>query len=104
MSDPRTRHIPLILETPAFDGPGSKLAEGMDIWKKEVEVLHRLSSGLSASSEIERWTSEVKELVDEANKQNNSKTKKVAGTRSTRGGKKRKPESEGDDGDASDDT
>ncbi|KAI0794369.1 xylose isomerase-like protein [Fomes fomentarius] len=65
LSDPRTRDIPLVLETPAYDVPstsGSSAAardrlakEGMSVWRTEVSVLNRLSgrprAGQSGSTE-----------------------------------------------------
>ena len=54
LSDPRTRDIPLILETPAYDVPTSSGAardrlakEGMGVWRTEVSVLNRLSERLA---------------------------------------------------------
>lgn len=68
LTDPRTQHIPLILETPAFDGPGSALASGMDVWSKEVEILKQIS-GDHVQDEKERagleemWADEIREVV-----------------------------------------
>ncbi|KAH8099663.1 AP endonuclease [Cristinia sonorae] len=68
LTDPRTQSIPLILETPAFDGPGSALAQGMEIWAKEVEVLKRMSARAGSEVEdedevLEDWAGEIKEVV-----------------------------------------
>ncbi|KAK7694127.1 hypothetical protein QCA50_003703 [Cerrena zonata] len=90
--DPRTRHIPLILETPAFDGPGSKLAQGMDIWKKEVEILNRLSRQDDADAgvddeKLEVWTEEIRNVVREASEGKDAKVGKE--TKGKGPGKKR---------------
>lgn len=75
LTDPRTQNIPLILETPAFDGPGSGLTEGMEVWAKEVEVLKRISDTMTAKDGdknqeesgvlLGEWTEEIKEVVKE---------------------------------------
>ncbi|THH26742.1 hypothetical protein EUX98_g7445 [Antrodiella citrinella] len=73
LTDPRTQNIPLILETPAFDGPGSGLAEGMEVWAQEVEVLNRISAaadenndrlGEVLSSSLGEWTKEIRDAVE----------------------------------------
>ncbi|TDL19144.1 AP endonuclease [Rickenella mellea] len=44
VTDPRLKDIPLILETPIFDSPS--------VWKKEIEILNRLSLIRSADVEV----------------------------------------------------
>ncbi|KAI0074196.1 AP endonuclease [Panus rudis PR-1116 ss-1] len=74
VTDPRTKNIPLILETPAYDAPGSGLLDGMEVWKKEVEVLNRLSSNPDASQgELDAWTQEIRKVVREASSKKNAK-------------------------------
>lgn len=46
VTDPRTKDLPLILETPGFDK--------MDIWTKEIDVLNRISASLSESRSLSK--------------------------------------------------
>lgn len=55
VSDPRTRDIPLILETPTF--------EAKDIWTKEISVLNRLSNLVEDSEVPEVELSLVNEIT-----------------------------------------
>ncbi|TFK79502.1 AP endonuclease, partial [Polyporus arcularius HHB13444] len=97
LSDPRTRDIPLILETPAYDVPtGSSAAarerlatEGMGVWRAEVSVLNRLSGRLTdesgeeeeaegggLESELEAGRKEIANAVAKASKLRDGKGKK----------------------------
>ncbi|KAH9928083.1 xylose isomerase-like protein [Fomitopsis serialis] len=92
LSDPRTRDLPLILETPAYDEPGtgaSRLGkEGMDVWRKEVEVLNRVGSGEGEQGKMDVWTEEIQEVVENASTKRGAKGKSVKGKAG--GGRKRK--------------
>lgn len=71
VADPRTRGLPLVLETPAYDEPGPSAArlgkQGMDVWRKEVEVLNRLAGEEGVGVErMEEWTGEIREVVGRA--------------------------------------
>ncbi|KAI0786179.1 xylose isomerase-like protein [Abortiporus biennis] len=98
LTDPRTQNIPLILETPAFDGPGGTLAEGMDIWKKEIEVLNKISlSTITSSSktelnegELETWQDEIEKVVNRVSAEKDAKTKKATSRRSGRKGTRKR--------------
>ena len=110
LADPRTRDIPLVLETPAFDVPASgqvrsaaardRLAkEGMGVWRTEVSVLNRLSGGQGQldENELEAYRTEVAAAVEMASKLRDAKGKKVdgKGAGGRKGGKaKRKAEDE----------
>ena len=106
LSDPRTRDIPLIMETPAYDVPTSSGAardrlakEGMGVWRTEVSVLNRLSGRLALledgdsagggggikDSEFDAWRGEIQEAVRKA-----SALKDVKGKSADRQGKKAK--------------
>ncbi|RDX47718.1 AP endonuclease [Lentinus brumalis] len=112
LSDPRTRDIPLILETPAYDVPtGSSAAarerlatEGMGVWRAEVSVLNRLSGRLTdgsgeaeeaeggrlEESELEAGRKEIADAVAKASKLRDAKGKKAdgaGGARKTNKGK-----------------
>jgi AP endonuclease-1 len=54
LQDPRTRNIPLIVETPSFDQP-------MVVWGKEIAVLQALTSIPPATQSEE----DLQSLVDE---------------------------------------
>lgn len=99
MTDPRIQNIPLILETPAFDGPGLKLGEGMSIWQKEIDVLYQISEGIPSPSELQEWEGAIKEVVSEAAKSQDSKQRRRNhdGTSSTSRKRKVKEESESDE-------
>ncbi|CAL1705842.1 unnamed protein product [Somion occarium] len=80
--DPRTKNIPLILETPAFDNPGPNVSDGMDVWKKEVDILNRLSNCQDAEDDadaekLDEWTEEIQEVVNEASAKKNARGGKV---------------------------
>ncbi|OCH92251.1 AP endonuclease [Obba rivulosa] len=82
LSDPRTQGLPLILETPAFDAPGTNWRTGgMDVWRSEVAVLHRLAdhSGTDAGFEgrLAEWTRELADMVGEASGVRSAKGNKV---------------------------
>ncbi|KAI0746789.1 xylose isomerase-like protein [Daedaleopsis nitida] len=120
LSDPRTRDIPLVLETPAYDVPVSGArtdrlaAEGMGVWRTEVSVLNRLSGRLPLDAradddqtagaqkltedELEAWRVEIKEAVEKASKAKDAKGKKPAAS-----GGKRKRKVKGKDEEESDD-
>ncbi|KAI1791074.1 AP endonuclease [Ganoderma leucocontextum] len=132
LSDPRTRDIPLILETPAYDAPASSSAakdrlarEGMSVWRTEVSVLNRLSERLAVAakaedgdpaqegegeigeSEYEAWRDEIQEAVKMASKARDAKGRKVDGSgkkaKKAKKGKRRKGE-EADDMEDEDDS
>jgi len=98
VTDPRTQNIPLILETPAFDGPGSGLGQGMDVWTKEVEVLNALSdlvpqaeAGSSSNvpveiqtSKMDEWTAEIRTVVVAASSRKVAKAESSKGRKSSR--------------------
>ncbi|KAH9832888.1 AP endonuclease [Rhodofomes roseus] len=95
LSDPRTRDLPLILETPAYDEPGTSASrlgkEGMDVWRKEVEVLNRFGNGVHGEGEEAKmydWTEEIREVVQAASRKHDAKGKSVKGVEA--GGRKRK--------------
>ncbi|TCD66811.1 hypothetical protein EIP91_000947 [Steccherinum ochraceum] len=119
LTDPRTQGIPLILETPAFDGPGAKLTEGMDVWKTEVDVLGRIAAHASEDEEVAgdegrreeelvKWTEEIRDVVGEMKKTKEAKgggtkakmTAKVKG-KDRRGKKAKDEEQDGDEDDES---
>ncbi|TBU58651.1 AP endonuclease [Dichomitus squalens] len=100
LSDPRTRDIPLILETPAYDVPASSGAardrlakEGMGVWRTEVSVLNRLSGRLGhvdgadtaagegeiKDSEFDAWKEEIRDAVRVASPLKDAKGKKEKG-------------------------
>ncbi|KAI0355492.1 AP endonuclease [Trametes cingulata] len=98
LADPRTRGIPLILETPAYDVPSSGsaaarerlAAEGMGVWRAEVGVLNRISGrGLLGEghaegegvgeNEMEEMRREIEDAVKKASKLRDAKGKKVDG-------------------------
>lgn len=85
LSDPRTRDIPLVLETPAYDvpsGPRESLAtEGMGVWRTEVAVLNRLagrSAEEAGEEEIGEMRAEIAGAVGKASKARDAKGKKAA--------------------------
>ena len=55
LTDPRMRHIPLILETPIFESPS--------VWKEEIAVLNELS-GLTAEGMQGKRVEMVKRVKD----------------------------------------
>ncbi|OSC97930.1 AP endonuclease [Trametes coccinea BRFM310] len=92
LADPRTRDIPLILETPAYDvQTGSSAAarqrfatEGMGVWRTEVAVLNSLSGRGKddgfvdvSEEELEERRKEIEEAVRTASKLRDAKGKKV---------------------------
>ncbi|KAI8981261.1 xylose isomerase-like protein [Trametes punicea] len=95
LADPRTRDIPLILETPAYDvQAGSSTAvrerlamEGMGVWRTEVAVLNRLSGragGKEGEVDVEEdeladARKEIEQAVQKASKLRDAKGKKVDG-------------------------
>lgn len=96
LSDPRTRDIPLVLETPAYDvpsGPRESLAtEGMGVWRTEVAVLNRLAgrSAEEVGEEIGEMRAEIADAVAKASKARDAKGKKtVVGGKSGRKSKKK---------------
>jgi len=78
LSDPRTQDIPLVLETPSFDAPGSAATGGMEVWKKEVEVLNRVS--MIAKEEQSKgwaeWQDEIRAVVKKASVMRDGKGRK----------------------------
>ncbi|EIW61189.1 AP endonuclease [Trametes versicolor FP-101664 SS1] len=113
LSDLRTRDIPLVLETPAYDVPtGSSAAareslatEGMGVWRTEVAVLNRLarrSAEEVGEEEIGEMRAEIAEAVVKASKVRDAKGKKpVVGGKSGRKSKKKVEVEEEDDDDDS---
>ncbi|KAI0329667.1 AP endonuclease [Cubamyces sp. BRFM 1775] len=115
LADPRTRDIPLILETPAYDVPtGSTAAardrlatEGMSVWRTEVAVLNRLSgrggdedSQIQVTEdELEDGRKEIEDAVNKASKLRDGKGKKVDKTGKTKKKAKRKKSAPEDDED-----
>ena len=126
LSDPRTRDIPLILETPAYDVPSSGSAaarerlatEGMSVWRTEVSVLNRVSGRLPTSeevksedetelkeSELTEFREEIANAVAEASKTRGAKGKKTDGAsggerKGKKGkGKRKRAEEEGEEDD-----
>ena len=114
LADPRTRDIPLVLETPAFDAGASRgrPGEGWDVWRAEVAVLQRLAGGADEKGggadgergvDLAAWTEEIKGAVERAGKKADaeSKAKKVGvGKRARKG--KGKAEEEQDEVDSCD--
>ncbi|KAI0929317.1 hypothetical protein AcW1_006294 [Taiwanofungus camphoratus] len=95
LSDPRTRDLPLILETPAFDVPGSSgglgASGGMDVWKKEVEVLNRLATTgreVRGAGRLEEWAGEIGAAVKVASAARDAKGRKQEGQSKRRTRKK----------------
>lgn len=99
LADPRTRDLPLVLETPAYDEPGSGAArlgeQGMQVWRKEVEVLNRLAGvGVGVGMDtMGEWAREIGDVVARASEKRGAKGKKVAegggGRGKTKGKRKR---------------
>ena len=81
LADPRTRGLPLVLETPAYDEPGPGAArlgkEGMDVWRKEVEVLNRLAGENVGVERMAEWMAEIREVVRRASGERDAKGKQV---------------------------
>ncbi|KAH9939351.1 AP endonuclease [Epithele typhae] len=117
LSDPRTRGIPLILETPAYDvgtsggGKDSLAKEGMVVWRTEVAVLNRIAGrspgtptedGVVVSlddEELDTCRAEVQAVVHEASKSHDGKGRKAGQSASKRGGRKGKRHAEDADED-----
>lgn len=79
LSDPRTQDIPLILETPSFEEVSKKGDDdAMEMWRKEVEVLHRLAdpSIHGTDKDMERWTNEIEEVASRKKLKTKAKTLK----------------------------
>jgi len=100
LTDPRTRDIPLILETPAFDTPGSG-GNDMDVWRKEVDVLNQLSMVEGRVCEdvtLEGWRGEIAAVVKKASAAKDAKGKRRAdGANTKQKAKKAKKAAEGDE-------
>ncbi|EPQ57706.1 AP endonuclease [Gloeophyllum trabeum ATCC 11539] len=59
LTDPRTRGLPLVMETPQYDD--------VAVWQKELEVLNRLSTLPHPDEEVlAGWTEEIRAVVKEA--------------------------------------
>ncbi|KAI0774657.1 xylose isomerase-like protein [Trametes elegans] len=121
LADPRTRDLPLILETPAYDVPaGSSAAardrlatEGMGVWRAEVSVLNRLSgrdladeddeSGGDAANavggnEMAGLREEIEGAVKAASKLRDAKGKKASGdSKAKKKGKRKKADADKDE-------
>ena len=107
LADPRTRGLPLVLETPAYDEPGRLGTQGMEVWRTEVEVLNRLAGGGAGAGvgvggeDMEEWTREIGEVVGRASGKRDAKGRKAVGDGAGRGrteGKRRGGgEQDGDD-------
>lgn len=87
LADPRTRGLPLVLETPAYDEPGRLGEQGMEVWRKEVEVLNRLAgAGAGGGGEdVEEWAREIGEVVGRASRKRDAKGRKDVGEGGGRG-------------------
>ncbi|KAH9952040.1 AP endonuclease [Amylocystis lapponica] len=101
LTDPRTKNIPLILETPVFDTPGVGGAM-MDVWRTEVDVLNRLTTagdGGREEAQLEQWKSEIAAAVGKASATKDAKgRKKAADGGPVRRAKKKAKRVEHDDG------
>ena len=119
LSDPRTRDLPLILETPAYDNPSAGArdtlaTEGMAVWRTEVSVLNRVSGRLVESSgqpegdgcgapellhdgELEACRAEVADAVSHASKLRDGKGRKTEGKVTGRKGKRKEAQDDDDD-------
>jgi len=85
LTDPRTKNIPLILETPAYDAPGTDT--GMSIWNKEVEVLNRFSDGEGRDEQtLREWEAEIGEVVTKASAAKDAKEAKAKRKKEEGGG------------------
>lgn len=73
VSDPRTRDIPLILETPTF--------EATDIWTKEIAALNRLSDLIEDGEIPETELSLVNEITSLVRSHAANKTEKASKAR-----------------------
>ncbi|CCM05128.1 uncharacterized protein FIBRA_07336 [Fibroporia radiculosa] len=100
LSDSRTKDLPLILETPAFDTPGASgglgATGGMDVWKTEVDVLNRIAMS-SERTNFEVWKQEVGAIVKKASSAKDMKGKKKV-DRAKGGKQKKKTKGDEDDG------
>ncbi|KAI9057687.1 AP endonuclease [Trametes sanguinea] len=118
LADPRTRYIPLILETPAYDvQTGSSAAarqrfatEGMGVWRTEVAVLNGLSGRAKddgqvdvTEEDLEERRKEIEEAVSKASKLRDGKGKKVVEGGKAKQKSKRKRAVGADDEDIDDD-
>ncbi|PCH37672.1 AP endonuclease [Wolfiporia cocos MD-104 SS10] len=109
LADPRTQDLPLILETPAFDTPGSCVlgaTGGMDVWQTEVAVLNHFASTSATQDDagsapepseerLREWAEEIRAAVKKA-----SAAKDVRGKKKNEGGRrlgKRKAEEEAEE-------
>ncbi|EED80787.1 predicted protein [Postia placenta Mad-698-R] len=94
LADPRTRYLPLILETPAFDTPGAGgglgATGGMDVWRKEVEVLNRLATTPGNEKTHEAARQEIAAVVKVAAAARDAKGKKRAVGEKSRSKRKRR--------------
>ena len=129
LADPRTRDIPLVLETPAYDVPSSgssaaareRLAkEGMSVWRTEVSVLNRLSgrrwdvedgkadgadgdAGVLEESELESCKAQIRDAVETASKLKDAKeTKKQSASKGAKRNAKQKASEKDKDEDEED--
>ncbi|KAI0638661.1 xylose isomerase-like protein [Trametes polyzona] len=119
LADPRTRDLPLILETPAYDVPASSAAareslatEGMGVWRTEVSVLNRLSgrnvaeegqknARVVGEDELEEMREEIAAAVKKASALRDAKGKKAGAVtgKPKKGSKKQATQEEVDDED-----
>ncbi|KAG8990026.1 hypothetical protein FRB90_001966 [Tulasnella sp. 427] len=98
VNDPRTKGIPLVLETPGFDCE--------TVWRKEIDVLNRLSR-LSTQESLEGLVEEVRDAIRATEEAGyGAKGKVPKGTRGSSSkaakGKKRKKAGNADDEDEDD--
>ncbi|OJT12507.1 hypothetical protein TRAPUB_10908 [Trametes pubescens] len=111
LGDPRTRDIPLVLETPAYDVPtGSSAAareslatQGMGVWRAEVAVLNQLAGRSEeevGEEEIGEMRAEIADAVKKASKARDVKGKKAAGGGGSGRKSKKKVEVDEDEEDA----
>ncbi len=112
LGDPRTRDIPLVLETPAYDVPtGSSAAareslatQGMGVWRAEVAVLNQLAGRSEeevGEEEIGEMRAEIADAVKKASKARDVKGKKAAGGGGSGRKSKKKVEVDEDEEDGS---
>ncbi|KAK7450629.1 DNA-(apurinic or apyrimidinic site) lyase [Stygiomarasmius scandens] len=92
LTDPRTQGIPMVLETPSHE-ESRGLEDKWDVWRKEIQVLNRLSELESSrtgeggdgvledsTGEIEELTEEMRGIVKLAKEGTKAKAKSVGGT------------------------
>ena len=86
VQDPRLKGIPMILETPTSESP--------DVWKKEIEVLHRLAGSELKEDEMTRAVEEIKAVSGAASGASQGSKSGTRGGKAKKQGKRRKQEDE----------